>query len=712
MKIHRIGVALAALAAIGAALVAIGIVLMALFAVLVATGNAQPAPTPQPATAVQPAPQKPLGAYTDARYLTGIAFGQQSHWIQPWRAYLETLPAHHFVNGTGIMLNNLGAASPDLVLQMLAKNGIRHGRIEISWGSINVDDESKVNDDGRLRALLLACRKWNVRPLILLNAHHGAPGPTRFFERTVTAAAPQGSRAVQLDDVSGLVIGRSGLSQLTDYWAAEALVTAVDANTKTVTLSKPLPKAIAANARVPMATLRYRPFSPPGSADYIETIGGWKRYVATVTRFVTDALQTTQVTNNAPNNRQSSINNRQSDKGFDLEVWNEMSFGSNFITINAYYEPKLVEYNQDSAWSNIVKATAEVAQASPQMFSGIALVDGFSNTLPWQASSTEPARVSALSHHPYAGRRRYPDAEPKGTPVNVQLEAEDKAAFKPPAYEANFPEYHGTWLQTETLIRDMGPLQTDIYGVVHGRYARPNNPCWTWITEVNYAANEDGVNDGPAALALKAKTTARYFCFYLGKGVQRLYLYAALPNDERAGDTELGIVSMRFRDYSQKNTAYPKDDAPLTSPALLVTRRIVERMKQGMDAKLALAKTRPLQVVSVTDTHHHFQFAGEANDPKHPPLWNRDVFVFTPFQVNARRFVIPYYVMTRDVKKSLPPEQYSVTVRGLRGATARVAAYDPITDKSVPVAIQKRSADTLQLQLAATDYPRLLTVQE
>jgi hypothetical protein len=36
---------------------------------------------------------------------------------------------------------------------------------------------------------------------------------------------PKGSHAIRLDSVKDLVIGRSGLSGLSDYWAAEALVT-------------------------------------------------------------------------------------------------------------------------------------------------------------------------------------------------------------------------------------------------------------------------------------------------------------------------------------------------------------------------------------------------------------------------------------------------------------------------------------------------------
>ena len=82
-----------------------------------------------------------------------------------------------------------------------------------------------------------------------------------------------------------------------------------------------------------------------------------------------------------------------------------------------------------------------------------------------------PARVTALSHHPYAGRKAFPPTRPKGTPLNA-LGLPDPGDFTP-AYEACFPEYFASALQTETIVRDMAPLTTRIYGVAHGRFARP-----------------------------------------------------------------------------------------------------------------------------------------------------------------------------------------------------------------------------------------------
>jgi hypothetical protein len=618
--------------------------------------------------------------YTDPAYLTKLAFGAHSHWTQPWRAYLETAPATRFLSALGVNLN-LDQENPDVVLAMLAKNGVRCGRIEIGWGNVSWDDETKLGNAERLRGLLAACGKWGVRPLILLNAHQGAPCPVRFFDRAVTADAAAGATEVALDDVQGLALGRSGLSNLTDYWAAEGLITKIDG--KTVTLSKPLPKAIKAGTRVPMATLKYRPFSQPGSDDYKETVAAWQRYTATVAAFVTEALGTAGV----------------ADRGFDMEIWNELTFGSWFLYVNAYYKPELVKYDGNSIWGNLVRETAAYVDAHAADFAGVRMSDGFANTIPWPASSAEPARISAISKHPYHGRANYPADEYQGTRLNA-LGVEDKYV---PTYSAAFPEYFATALQTETLIRELAPIPNDVYGTRHDRDARAGNPCTVWITEVGYAPNEDGVKERKEALALKAKTTARYLAFMTNKGVDRLTFYAAA-----GGDLWLGLVQDNFLEYAKRNSTYPADDAPYTSPALRVMGRMAAKMREGLDP--ALTRTRALTLDALSDTHDHYQFAGDGT-AEHPPLYDREVFAFLPFQANARRFVIAYYVMTRDVRKPFAPERFTVTVSGLKGKGARFAAYDPINGAAVPVKASVRGGK-VELTLRAADYPYLLIVNE
>jgi hypothetical protein len=335
--------------------------------------------------------------------------------------------------------------------------------------------------------------------------------------------------------------------------------------------------------------------------------------------------------------------------------------------------------------------------------------DGFANTIPWPASSTNPARITAISKHPYAGRKHYPKEEPDGNRSINALFQEDKSAFIP-KYSVYFPEYFATALQTETMVRDMGPITSDIFETKHGRYAREINgkvvPNPIWITEVNMSPVEDIPNiTAERSLQLKAKTTARYFCFFLNKGVTQVHLFAM-----DGGDKGLGLVKENFLKYAeQPNATYPANDTSYISPPLAVTKRIVSTMSQQIDSKLT--NTRKVELVSISDTHDHYQFAGNGT-AAYPNLYNRDVFAFLPYQVNSKRFVIPYYVMTRDITKDLPPEQFTVQMKGIKGDGASVTVYDPINDKDVPVNITAKGADTLSVNLTATDYPYLLILQE
>ncbi|MBV9852559.1 MAG: hypothetical protein JO250_23080 [Armatimonadetes bacterium] len=641
-----------------------------------------------------------LRRYTDPDQQTKIYFGARSHWAQPWRAYLETVPATTLLHGTGINYSLQG--DPDLRVRHLARHGISRVRLEIGWGSVNYDDETRLNSADGLRPVLQACKRYGVRPLILLNAHQGVPCPVKFFERTLTAAAHKGDRQVTLDSTDGLILGRSGPSNLRegDYWAAQALVTAI--NGKTVTLSKPLPQDIPAGKRVPMATLKYRPFSAPSSGDYQATVAGWLRYVDTVGGFARASLGTAGA----------------ADAGFDLEVWNELTFGDEFLYINHYYDPPPVHYDENSIWGNLVRETAAHVEAHRDRFPGVGIGDGFANTIPWPASSQEPAGVTAIDKHPYAGRHTFPDSQSKGDTFNALLQR-DTSGWQP-TYTTLFPEYFAAALQTETITREMSPLTTDIYGVKHGRYAR-TAPVSTWITEVNIGPDEN-IKDVDAATAryLKGKTTARYFAFFLNKGVTLMTLY----NDADGGDRGLALESDAFLSYAKRpNAAYPADDSALTSPVLRVIGNIAAKMRPGLDPTLTLQTTRRITLDRIADTHDHAQFAGDGT-AAHPPLHDRDVFAFLPFQVNARTFVIPYYVMTRDVYRvynpsatggyqyDMPAEDFTLTVGGLHGRRASVTAYDPLNDRRVAVKKLGGDARTLAVRVPAVDYPYLLIVRE
>lgn len=671
-------------------------------ALLAAPAPAQKAQIQAAAPASKPTLAGLSGPYIDPKYFSGVPFGSSSPWLQAWRGYSETRPASFFLNGLGIVMDTSGDANDEAMCRHLARAGIRQGRVEIGWGNIEWDGTLSAPTRERMARLLRAMRKHNIRPLILLNAHHGAPGPTRFFERKLAAPARKGDRQVSLDSTVDLAVGYSGLRNLSDYIASEAIITKVEGNT--VTLSQPLPKDLGqAGAKVEMSTLKFRPFGPPQTPEYAATREGWKSYARTVCGFVRQALA------------QAEPRPALNDAGFDVEAWNELSFGSNFLTINRYYSPKLAEYDEDKVWGDVLLATVEALQEKPEEFRGVRLCDGFPNTIPWPASSSYPARVSAMSKHPYAGLREYPSQRPAGEVINA-LGASEKAGGFYPAFTATFPEYFGTWLQTESVLRDAAPITTDIYRTNHGRLARSVNgqvlPVWTWFTEVGWAPEENGITDRQRALDLKAKTLARTWLFYNNKGVERVYPYAA-----NARDAWLGVVRDDFIALSKTEPAATSapgfDDSKYLSPALRTISRIASKMREGLDPNLSAGKMRALDLIGVRGGQGK-QWSGDGT-PEHPDLFNREVLAWLPYQVNARKWVVAIYVMTRDVRQDLPPENFELQIHGANARAADFSVYDPRTDtlrKSLAPLPRDNKAGDAFIQVEATDFPRLLIIEQ
>ena len=167
--------------------------------------------------------------YVAPEQQTAVAFGGRSHWLQPWRAYLETVPASRLTEAVGINLN-LEPDEADAVCRHLAKNGFCKARLEFGWGGITWNESARLADPGRFEKLVRACKRYGLRPLFLLNAHHRAPCPVRFFDVRLVAAAKKGDRTIHIakEALPSLIAGRSGLSELTDYWAAEVLFTKIE----------------------------------------------------------------------------------------------------------------------------------------------------------------------------------------------------------------------------------------------------------------------------------------------------------------------------------------------------------------------------------------------------------------------------------------------------------------------------------------------------
>jgi Bacterial TSP3 repeat len=700
-----------------------------------------PSSTPKASGAIPPPEAKPspsilppepralvgvLGNPIDPTQQTALSFGDRSHWLQPWRGYLDTVPATRLRDAIGINIDNtVSAGDVPALARLLATSGFKRARYEVGWGSIDYDDQSRLRNAGEIRTVLSALRDNGIRPLILLNSNHGIPCPTRFFDARIVQSAPRGSRQVVLDPATAgaVVPGRTGLNSLTgDFKAADIIFTSVSGDV--ATLSKPLPRDLGPGTYA-AATLRYAPFGPPQLSDgrpnpaFEETLAGWLSYVWVVTREARSILGS---------------------DNFDVEIWNEMTFGSDFLYSDTYYEPPLIAGRGDVT-DVIAARTVAWLRDSANGVSGVSIGNGFENQRPWASGASSPPGLTAIDKHPYRNMRRFPQDAVNDAPGIRPVDAlgdtdgvwddaiNDWRDNFVPTYDAFFPEYYLTAIQTEHLIRDLSPITTDLYGTPHGRLTRPDGgqAPTMWITEWNMdpsgADPSSPANAGgpplpqltsPDMRHMQAKAVLRFLCAWVNKGVSAVDFFAA-----NAGDFAL-VDPAFFAAVRGGGGTYPGDD--LAGETMLAVRRL----SASLVGAEALGQTRSLSLEEIGDYEGRKQFEGDGT-PGHPALYDRDVVGFFPYQLSDRRFVIPVYVMTRNIAKlyrpdapisdkmrfDLPEERFRLTIGGLRSNSGiEVRASDPLSGRSIATRVISHSGDSLVVELPLTDSPRLLTIDE
>ena len=638
-------------------------------------------------------------------------FGLRSHWMQPWRSYLYTVPATTFLHAVGINFNVPGTQA-SATARLLGDSGFKRARVEVGWDSLAYGDPTTMapNTHQTLVSWLTALRENGIRPLILLNSNGGGPCPIKQDTIELAAPAPKGATEVQinLSDLDKLVLGRTGIT--TNGVAAQSLFTSVNVN-GTVHLSRPLSQAFPAG-QLSVVTLRYEPFSRKTLEDgspnprFEATMQGWLNYVGVITREAKAILGSEE---------------------FDVEIWNELTFGSQFLDINNYYAPSLEP--GENPIGTILRRTVDYLRDPADGVPNIGIGNGFANTVPWFGGSTSPAGLSAIDRHPYAGWISFPRRAQAGWGSLNGLGEPDAVEDAPgsatwhesftPTYDAFFPEYYLSAIQAESLIWDVAPYETDIAGEEHGRYAHPESgqaPA-AWITEVNLDPTRGPIPGYEMSAQdirhVETKNTLRYLVAYINKGVTALDLFAA-----NAGNYSL-IDPGFFAALNVEPSAYPGDATG--GQTMTAVKRLVDSM-QGAEP---IGSPRNLSLKELTDYSGHVQFEGNGT-PQFPPLYNRDVFAFLPFQVTAHRFVIPLYIMTRNVETiynsqdsagdptrfDMPPEPYRLALGGIDGLHAEVTATDPLSGEEVPVRVVSRSGDGIVIMIGVTDSPRLLTIQE
>lgn len=632
-----------------------------------------------------PAAARKLESPFDPFQQTALAFGDRSHWLQPWRGYIETAPVSRFLRGAGVNFN-VRSSRAHRTARLLARAGFRRARFEIGWCAIAYTKPSRIRRPAGIQTVLRALRDNGLRPLILLNAHHGCPAPLRHLQVEVTAPARVGDRALQLAPASAarVVPRRTGLDSTRTYKAAATLFTSVSGTR--VALARPLEHGLAPGV-YRASTLRYEPFRRPGETGFARTMRGWLAYVRAVTREVKRVLGSQE---------------------FDVEVWNELTFGSDFLDINRYYTPAVAGGSQRSTEKAILRRTIAWIRSRRSGIRRVGIGNGFASQRPWDSGATSPAGLTAIAKHPYAGRRSFPrdqgfdgirPLDGRGRPAG-RLDAQGRwhDSFVP-RYDAFFPEHYLTAIQTEHLVRDLSPITTDVYGTPHGRRTRPagGRPPKVWLTETGLDPNGIPRTVLPR---FKAKATLRYLTSWINKGAAAVYLFAA-----GNADGPWALVDRRAR---------------RGGPALRSLRRLTRTLRAG---RRPITRRVSVTLRAVSDTHGHRQFNGDGTRA-HPPLYNRDVLGFFPYQVSNRRVAIALYVMTRDLlepyrrrlpvgrarRYDLPAERYRLTIAGVRRLPRALRATDPLRGKRVAVRLVRRSPNRLVVDIRLTDSPRLLVL--
>jgi hypothetical protein len=377
------------------------------------------------------------------------------------------------------------------------------------------------------------------------------------------------------------------------------------------------------------------------------------------------------------------------------------------------------------------KTVAYVRDPAHGIAAGVGISDGFASQTPFASGGSVPAGTSALSKHLYAG----PQYFPRNAVVNSimpldALGASDattkNAPFKPrltPSFTSALPEYFLTATQTETEVRDLAPFRTKVYDIPHGRDVGPpgGSPPATWMTEYNLntnllfplrAENQDqyiGTASAAEKERLQAVVVLRSLVSMASKGMARVYFFAA------ARAEGYSLVSDRFMSaLSASPGSYPGDQ--LGGPTMDATRRMLTRFQgPGPDGA-----ARQLELRAIAQEGNHAEFAGDGS-AAHPDLHDRDLLAVFPFQSSPTRFVIPVYVMTPNLttvrsssanRFDLPDENFRITLGGLPETKSppRVSAYDPLRDEATSARLVSREGDRAIFEFAATNYPRLLTL--
>jgi hypothetical protein len=677
-----------------------------------------------------------------------IPFGRISFYLVPWRSYMDTWPTEQYLSSLGINFN-VPYQDAKATARVLAEAGFRSARVEVGWGNLGYDDPRKVAHADRLKESFRALQEAGIRPLVVLNANSRAPVPYKYIAINLRESASAGAREIIVDRPDLI---RPGYTGFINQKLGFPLITTVDSQTGRCELSAPLWHDVP-TGKLTLVDLKYHPFSgtifADGSPNPLaeETVKGWTVYVATICQMLKDDLGT----------------EGKPDAGFDLEVWNEYTFGSEFLDEKSYYETPR-KFKTDISYQNhgrrssghelILPLTVDYVNEPTNRLPGVRVISGFSNQRPWENGVSIWPGQTGFSRHfytnldpvgPFRGiwgllsptTNNRPNSGPlnalgmvDGRPDGKNWYTVSPGTFFVPTVAVSMPEalHYGT--VPEFMTRDVQPfpgLWAD-----HYRYSNPGDghPAEVWMTETNTGrgtwlkqlmGQQQVKPDDLRLIALShrvgAKALLRTFVFQSHKGVHTLEIFAA-----HGGDLNLGVVPDSFFKTLQENGHQLTEKLRAqTGPQLEVLGRVNRLMQSGQPLEV----TRPLTVTELIEHEPRLVFKGDGT-PAHPDRFNRDDFACLPFQMAPDKYAIGYYVVTRNMvhdwnpkldlldpaRYDMPAQTFDLTLRNLRGSGAKVSAWDPMTDQTVPVTVLTAEQNTLKIRLQTVDYPRFLLVQE
>lgn len=637
----------------------------------------------------------PVGKpYIDAAQI--LPYPEVSFYHQVWRGWMETVPATKFLGGIGVNYNpgNITASQSDANLKYLASIGVHVIRISPGWDSINHLDETQFNPmaQARLTDLFANCKKYGITPTITLDANDQAPEPgqPRFFGNLV--GNPQiGDSKVTVSglNASDIVVHKPnssmGSSGITGGGLVEAqhLITKVSpvANGNlTLSLSKPLTAAL--TGKISVQYLKYMPLYPVGTPEFNTTMAGWLTY----TKTATDLVKAAGITK------------------FNVEIWNELSFGSKFLNINSYYPYASRPYPNSEGDSTLVAGGNkwELANQTTQYIkknfgNNVNVIWGFTNSCPTCGrSDSRPPNTAGESYHIYGtGLNNFTSPTAASSPPNSLLEGPYI-----PNVDRALPE--GNLILGYHIVN---PLKGKLQPANRNKLLPPGT------SNLLHYMTEDGFSPGGGGHALptkaqnellKAKAFIRAYSFWLNKGLDQYDLYSAFSPIKHA-DNDGG--------YNLLASNSQKTGSPVTQQS-----QTLGNFTSQFSGAVNPTSPRNLgvNVSDITPNDNTSKYEVFPADPKtHEPALNyREMFQFLPFQVSNNKFVISTYLMSWNIYSTPPLMQFQVDINNVDGINAQVTYFDPILNKTVPITVVSASKNNIVLNLESVDYPRTISITE